>query len=93
MDVPKEVRHAFAGLHQDVFLIARTREDLVDAATMLLTDETRPVVLRFLVGLLDGTHTRGEIRAAFEKTEADVRFERVDELVDFLSRVKARLQE
>lgn len=92
MNVPKDVRHAFAGLHQDILLEARSYDDLVDSVVIMLSNDTRPVVRSFLEGLLDGTRTRGEIRAAFDKTESEIRFDKDEELIAFLHRLKSRLQ-
>lgn len=92
MQVHNDVKRAFSMLHQDVLSDVHSMEELAEEVMRGLTDEVRPLLREFLSSLLDGTHTRGEIRAAFEKTHSEIRFDKTDELIEFLGVLNDRLR-
>ncbi len=93
MRVPSEFKDAMAGLHQDSLAGVSSLAQLAGDCSQFCKPEWTHAVVAFLDELLGGAYTSGEIRSAFEKSKADVRFRRTEDIVIFLQEYRKAIQE
>lgn len=77
--------------HQDIDKVCPDLESMADFAVKGLRAREREILSTFLDELLGGQFTKGEIRAVWRRSPADVYFRDVDQLINLLRLIRARL--
>jgi hypothetical protein len=60
--------------HQDIDAVYPTIEEMASYAVRVVPASDRGEVLKFLDGVLSGNYTKGELKALWRRSEADVYF-------------------
>jgi hypothetical protein len=91
MRAPEALRKLSRRFVQDVELIGKTPEEVVDFALQALNQDERRIVEGFLDGLLNGGYSAKELQALWWSLPSDIVFQNDGQLISFLSLIRERL--
>jgi hypothetical protein len=76
--------HLCKMLHQDIGYFANTHEEMALYAIDCLTKEERPLAKAYIEKLLDGSHSKAEIRQIWQNAPRQLRIDDDNDLINFL---------